>query len=158
MSVRPEIPAVCPVCGAYSLAPEGEMSTLLAVCDVLVTKVLEQLGKYLVRVERARSRQSRSHPWHECHTLWPPDDALVDKVLRGAWDVVPPLIDAHGCCGITSVQVTQMLDQYVHDLAITGTKHNLEELAYRFSTRLGFPVYLYDGHEHYDPEQVLEEA
>lgn len=143
-----EIPAsVCPVCGAFSLVPEGERSALLAVCDVLVVKALEQLGKYLVRTERARFREKGTRPWHVCHTLWPAEDKLVGKVLKGAWDVVPPLVDSHGCCGVTSLQVVEMLDEYVHDLAVTGTEHTLPELMYRFHTRLGFPVYDKE-HEH----------
>lgn len=126
------------------------MSTLLAVCDVLVIKALEQLGKYLVRTERSRFREKGTRPWHICHTLWAPDDKLVTKVLKGAWDVVPPLVDAHGCCGITSVQVVEMLNEYVHDLGVTGTEHHLEELAYRFTSRLGMPVYLRETHDHHE--------
>ena len=34
-----------------------------------------------------------------------------------------------------------MLDEYVHDLVITGTPHGTPELQYRFETRLGLPVY-----------------
>ena len=33
-----------------------------------------------------------------------------------------------------------MLDSYVRDLVITGTVHTLDELEYRFSTRLNLPV------------------
>jgi hypothetical protein len=35
-----------------------------------------------------------------------------------------------------------MLDEYVHDLVITGTPHSLGELHYRFENRLGLQVYL----------------
>jgi hypothetical protein len=83
-----------------------------------------------------------NRPWHVAHTIWQPEDDVVTKALRGAWDVVPALLGAHGCCGITSRQVADMLDSYVHDLVVTGTLHTLPELAYRFTDRLGLPVYL----------------
>lgn len=143
------LPSVCPVCGAYSLAPEGEMSALVAVCNVLVLKALEKLGNYLMRAERSRYNQMRSRPTYVAHTIWKPDDVLVDKALRGAWEVVPALLDVHGCCGVTSLQVTTMLDQYVHDLAITGTPHSLSDeggLMYRFQSQLGLPVYWHSSH------------
>jgi len=136
-----EIPSVCPVCGAYSLAPEGDTSALLAVCDVLVLKALEAMGKWIVRIERSRHRALGTRPFYLAHTLWPPSDDIVTRALRGAWDVVPALLDGHGCCDVTSRQVTEMLDSYVHDLVITGTAHQLPELAYRFTNSLGLPVY-----------------
>lgn len=141
VEVRNGLPAACPVCGAYSLAPDSDRSALLAVCDVLVVKALESMGKWMVRESRSRYRAKGTHPWHEIHTLWQPDEAMVTKALRSAWDVVPAMLDTHGCCGITSRQVTRMLDEYVHDLCITGTAHSLGELQYRFQDRLGLPVY-----------------
>jgi KaiC/GvpD/RAD55 family RecA-like ATPase len=33
-----------------------------------------------------------------------------------------------------------MLDQYVRDLLVTGTPHDLEELRYRFQAKLGIEV------------------
>lgn len=135
------LPSVCPVCGAISLAPESQVSALLAVADVLCLKALEAMGKWIVRQERSRFRAKGTRPWYVMHTLWQPDDATVTKALRGAWDVVPAMLDTHGCCGITSRQVTVMLDSYVHDLVITGSPHSLEELRYRFESRLGLPVY-----------------
>lgn len=135
-------PTPCPLCGAYSLTPDTRASTLLAVCDVLVVKALEKVGARIVRAERSRFRALGSRPKHVAHTLWPsPSDAEVDKALRGAWDVVPPLLDTHGCCGITAVQVTAMLDEYVHDLVLTGSEHGLGDLSYRFQSRLGLPVH-----------------
>jgi hypothetical protein len=142
------VPGPCPVCGAVSLAPETQTSTLLAVCDVLVLKALEAMGKYIVRAERSRHRTLDSRPYHVAHTVWQPTDAVVDKALKNAWDVVPALLDVHGCCDVTALQVTRMLDAYVHDLVITGTPHSIAELLYRFDTRLGLPVY---AREHPDP-------
>jgi hypothetical protein len=132
--------ARCACCGALSIAPVEQMGSLLAVCDVLVVKALEQVGKYIVRADRARFRALGTRPWHVAHTMFPASDAMVVKAVKGAWAVVPAMLDAHGCCGITSRQVTDMLDAYVHDLVITGTAHTLNELEYRFSSRLHLPV------------------
>lgn len=143
-------PGVCPVCGAASIAPEGAISSLLAVCDVLVYKTLETLGKRLVRDGRDRFKKLGARPWHEAHTLFDASDEYVSRSLRNAWDVVPALLDTHGCCGVTSRQVTRMLDGYVHDLVITNTRHDVRELAYRFESRLGMPVYIAGvRHEHH---------
>ena len=139
-----EIPGECPVCGAYSITQDGRSSALLAVCDVLVIKALETMGKWIVRADRSRFRAKGTRPWHVAHTLWQPDDATVDKALKGAWDVIPALLDSHGCGDVTTRQVTEMLDSYVHDLIITGTAHSLSQLHYRFENELGLPVYLND--------------
>lgn len=137
------LPSRCPVCGAYSLAPDASVSSLLAVCDVLVVKALEKVGRYIMRVGgRPRQMHMRGRAMHTAHTYWPADDETVSKMLRGAWDVVPAMFDAYGCCGVTSLQVQGMLDEYVHDLVITGTEHNVGDLQYRFETRLGLPVYV----------------
>lgn len=138
-----DLPSPCPVCGAYSMTQDAQASALLAVCDVLVVKALETMGKWIVRAERSRFRSLGTRPWYVAHTLWQPDDVVVTKALRGAWDVVPAMLDNHGCCDVTSRQVVAMLDSYVHDLVITGTSHTIIELAYRFTGTLGLPVYLH---------------
>ena len=142
------IPSECPVCGAYSLAPEASTSALLAVCDVLTIKSLETIGKWIVRAERSRFRVLGTRPWYVAHTLWQPEDAIVSKALRGAWDVVPAMVDEHGCCDVTSRQIVAMLDSYVHDLVVTGTAHTIGELQYRMETRLGLPVFTREVHCH----------
>jgi hypothetical protein len=129
---------VCQACGA---ATHDEANSLLAVCDVLCFKALESMGKWIVRADRSRFAALGQRPFHLAHTLWPPDEPVVDKALKGAWDVVPAMLDTHGCCGVTSSRVTAMLDSYVHDLVITGTPHSLNQLRYRFETRLGLPVW-----------------
>ena len=145
MSAMPlrELPGACPVCGGVTIAPATQRSTLLAVCDVLVLKPLERVGSHLLRSNRGenRFRILGARPKYLAHTLWPASDEVVEKSLRGAWDVVPALLDVHGCCNVTAVQVSGMLDDYVHDLVVTGTAHELEELCYRFEARLGLPVY-----------------
>lgn len=132
--------SACPVCGSYTGATLAQPPALLAVCDVLVVRALEAVGKRVVRVERSRFARMGNRPWHLAHTVWQPDDTMVDKALAGAWDVVPAMLDSHGCCGVTSRSVTQMLDKYVRDLCITGTGHALTELRYRFEAYLGISV------------------
>lgn len=136
---QPVLP--CPCCGSYIESAMGIASPLLAVCDVLVVRALEAVGKRIVRAERARFTRLGTRQWHEAHTIWPPDEPSTAKTLTNAWDVVPALLDVHGCCGVTSRQVTTMLDEYVRDLLITGTAHRFEELRYRFSDRLGLEVH-----------------
>jgi hypothetical protein len=136
-----DIPSPCPVCGAYSLAPGERTTILLAVCDVLTLKALEALGKYIVRAgARNRYELLRPRPLTLAHTIWPAGDAMVDKALRGAWDVVPAVMSLYGCCDLTTEHVVCTLDEYVHDLAVTGERHKIDHLAYRFDTRLGLPT------------------
>ena len=134
------VPSPCPVCGAYSLAPDARATTLLAVCDVLTWKALEQLGKYLVRAERSRFNVLGDRPFAEAHTIWRAPDALVDKALRNTWDVVPLLVVSHGPSAVAACDVVDVLDEYVHDLAVSGYPHTIHQLAYRFVTRLQLPV------------------
>jgi hypothetical protein len=115
-------------------------SPLLAVCDVLVVRALEVAGKRIVRAERSRYRVLGTRPWHVAHTIWRPTPEHVTKSLQNAWDVVPAMLDSHGCCGVTSRQVTEMLDQYASDLLITATPHNLTDLRYRFESVLGISI------------------
>lgn len=133
------LPSPCPCCGTLSLPPAERWTTLFAVCDVLTIKSLEQLGKYLTRAERSRFMILGERPFREAHTIWRAPDALVDKALRGAWDVVPAIIEAH-LFPVDACEVVETMDAYVHDLAITGTPHTQNQLAYRFTTRLALPV------------------
>jgi hypothetical protein len=140
---QPNLPSECPVCGAYSLAPDSHVSVLLAVCDVLVVKALEKVGNYILRSRERGSYQTVEHlAKHEIHTVWKPSERIVDKSVRNSWDVVPLILETHGgCCEYDATQVVELLDRYVHDLAITGTVHDIDELAYRLRDRLGLPVY-----------------
>ncbi len=138
-------PAACPVCGAWSLTHEGQSSALLAVCDVLVLKALDRVGSWLVRRGRGRYQILAGRPLYLAHTLWPAEDEVTSRALmNGAWDVVPALLDGHGWEHATSTQIVTMLDDYVHDLVLCGEPHNMADLAYRFTSRLGLPVYLHD--------------
>lgn len=139
-SLRAQRVMACPVCGAYSGSALAQPPALLAVCDVLVVRALEAVGKRVVRVDRSRFSRMNGRPWHLAHTLWQPDESMTNKALAGAWDVVPAMLDSHGCCGVTSRQVTAMLDAYVRDLLITGTGHSLTDLRYRFEAFLGITL------------------
>lgn len=136
-----EDPAPCPVCGSYSGSTLGQQSSaLLAVCDVLVVQALASVGKRIVREERSRFARLGNRPWHVAHTQWTPIARDIDRGMAQAWDVVPAFLDVHGCCGVTSRQVTEMLDSYVRDLLLTGTAHHLSQLRYRLETRLGITL------------------
>lgn len=137
-----ETVSACPCCGAYTGTTLAQSPALLAVCDVLVVRALEATGKRIVRSNRGRFDAviNGGLPWHMAHTRWKPDQRMVDRALAGAWDVVPAMLSSHGCCGVNSAQVTRMLDQYVRDLLITLTPHQLGELRYRFEKYLGIPL------------------
>jgi hypothetical protein len=150
-------PAPCPLCGSYSGTTLADsVSILLAVCDVLVVKALEKVGKMIVRSRGDRGRwqalNTRGLPLHQAHTLWPPQQADIERGLHGAWDVVPALLQQHGCCGVTARQVLGMLDSYASDLLITGQTHTLRELRYRFRSNLGLE--LGEPEQPYEPQAV----
>lgn len=112
--------------------------TLFAVSDTLVFKALETMGKRLVKTDRSRFKMLGRQPVHVAHTLWQVDDREVAKALRGAWDILPDLMDRHPeGCEFTSDQLILVLNTYVHDLVITGTPHSLADLEYRFISKLG---------------------
>lgn len=134
--------APCPMCGTLTGLMLAERSALLAVSDVLVYRSLEVVGKRIVRAERRRFKLLGNRPWHEAHTLWMPDASTVEKALNGAWDVVPALLSAHGACGTTPVNVTQILDRYVRFLLRQGQPHTVEALRAELERELmiKFPV------------------
>ena len=101
---------------------------LVAVVDVLVVKALEAIGKRIVRADRARFNALKGRPFHEAHVLWPTDIVTVSKATKGAWDVVPALLDNHGCPGIESGRVVTLLDAYVSQVATHGVPHRLDRL------------------------------
>ena len=143
------IPSPCPCCGAYSLAPDTQTTILVAVCDVLVVKALERVGSFILRgPDRKRYDAAEGVPRHSIHTVWRAPDELTARALRGAWDVVPALLDSHGCCDVQSEDVIAVLDAYVHDMVVTGTEHTVRGdggLEYRFTTILGLEL---PEHEH----------
>lgn len=116
--------------GARLTAHGGDVdaTALVAVVDVLVVKALESIGKRVVRADRARFNALRGRPFHEAHVLWPADIVTVSKATKGAWDVVPALLDNHGCPGVESGRVVTLLDAYVTQVATHGVPHRLDRL------------------------------
>lgn len=152
----PSTVSSCPMCGSFSGATLAQSPALLAVCDVLVVKALEKVGKMLARNggNRQRVKVAATTPWHQIHTIVAPTPKDIDKGLHGAWDVIPAMLANHGCCGVTSRQVEMMMDSYVRDLLITGTAHKMPDLRYRFERFLGIPL---PDAEPYNPAAVVEE-
>lgn len=105
-----------------------DATALVAVVDVLVVKALEAVGKRIVRADRARFNALKGRPFHEAHVLWPADIVTVSKATKGAWDVVPALLDNHGCPGIESGRVVTLLEAYVSQVATHGVPHRLGRL------------------------------
>ena len=105
-----------------------DATALVAVVDVLVVKALEAIGKRIVRADRARFNALKGRPFHEAHVLWPTDIITVSKATKGAWDVVPALLDNHGCPGVASGRVVTLLDAYVSQVATHGVPHRLDLL------------------------------
>lgn len=129
----------CPCCGAWALPAMSERSALLGVCDVLVRKALEVVGKRLVRVTRSRFNQLGDRPWAVAHTLWAAGPQMIDKALSGAWDIVPALLDSHraDALGVSPEQVTAVLDEYVRTLVARREPHRLSSLRAYLTARLG---------------------
>lgn len=145
VDAEPEEITSCPCCGAITGTKLAQAPALLAVCDVLVVRALEAVGKRIVRsggrsmFPRVQGRRN-ARAWHLAHTVRKPDAEMVNTALDGAWDIIPAMLNTHGCCGVNTEQVTSMLDSYVRDLLITGTAHNLRDLRYRFEKYLGIPL------------------
>lgn len=129
--------APCPVCGAFNQTSLHQSSSLLAVCDVLVTSFMKTFGKRIVRGDRSRFGVLGGRSFTIAHTIWPQTRDNVERALNDAWDVIPALLSQHGCCGVTVKEVTTCLDEYVTDLLTTGTLHTTHELQYRLESRLG---------------------
>ena len=102
---------------------------------------------------RQRVRVATSTPWHQVHTIVQPTPRDIDKGLHGAWDVIPAMLDNHGCCGVTSRQVESMVDSYVRDLLITGSLHSMPDLRYRFERILGIPLPEPDPYDPTPPDE-----
>lgn len=101
---------------------------MLAVCDVLVLRALEMIGKRLSRAQRSRLSKMEQMPWHEAHTIFHADEATVDKVLVSAWEMLPSMLSVHGCAGFTPSHLASTLDEYVRDLASMGLSHSTDNL------------------------------
>ncbi len=110
----------------------GPDDCLPAIAEALTLRALEQVGKRLVRTDRHRHSylEARALPVHEAYLLWKPDDTFVDKVLVGHWTLLTAL-------GLPAPEkLADALNGYAHDLLITGTPHDRDELDYRLSRAL----------------------
>lgn len=140
MTVR-DIPGPCPVCGAVSIAPSEQRSTLLAVSDLLVSKVLAKLGKDATRRRREAYADLIGVAPHLRHVVVAIAPARVDWALVGAWDVIPVLFPGDGVGGASSRLICALLDGYVHELVQRQAPHSTAALQRRFFDQLGLPVY-----------------
>lgn len=137
----------CPACGApvsvpSQDSPDHTIMTLMAVCDVLVVKALEKMGNEIVRSHKGRYNEIGDRPYYEAHTFWPVDDGVVSKALKDAWRIVPLILDTHGPYEFDAPAAVIALDQYVHDLAVTGSKHSINDMAQRLRVALNLPVFV----------------
>lgn len=117
------------------LAEEAQQAVhdrgLLAACDVMVLRALELLGKRIVRVDRSRFGQMGDLAFYEAHCRWQPDADMLDRALGSAWEFVAQVVENHAAPGISSREVSLVLDRYVRDLVKGMRVHQLEELEYR---------------------------
>ena len=134
--------APCPACGAWSLPATAERSALLDVCDVLVIKALDALGRKIVRQPRSRFKEFDGRPWHVAHTRWRPDPKDVERTLDTAWDVLPALLASRraDALGISAEGVSGALNEYVRLLLERGLEHDAVSLRYWLAARLGVPL------------------
>lgn len=140
MSAR-EIPGPCPVCGAVSIAPAVQRSTLLAVSDVLILKVLERLGNHILRHERGEYRRLSVIPASKRHMFILSTPERVDWALSGAWDVIPAMLTEDGVAGVPARVICGLLDNYVHEVVRLQAPHSVPALRRRFHDQLGLPMY-----------------
>lgn len=134
-------PSPCPVCGSYSSTTlAAAYSGLLSMCDVLVLKSLESLGKQILRAERSRYARQGETPIYLVHTLWQPDSRMVERALRDAWEVVPAVLSPYDLTAALTLKVTETLDGYVRSLITQGIGHSRLELKWRLEHLLGVEI------------------
>jgi len=116
-----------------------DIRVLGAACDLAVVRALELVGKRVVRSERARfgTMALSGRAWHEAHTIWSPEPGVVDAALSGAWNVLPRLVNEHGCCSIVDHDLQVMLDGYVRELVLARRPHQYADLEERLHDLVG---------------------
>lgn len=130
----------CPCCGAYAGATLAQReSAILAAVDVLAIKALEVAGKRIVRQGRDRfaARTDLALPWHQCHTKWGLDERDIDRVMVGAWDVVPALLSPYGLSDAVSERLVRFLDGYIRGLLLTRGRYDAQDLRARLTHLVG---------------------
>lgn len=103
---------VCPGCGSH-----GAQEPLVIGCHLLVLRVLEVLGKRIVRVPRSRYEALGDVPVEYAHTMWRARARDVDAVLDGAWRHVPALLAIYAPHDADATrEVQQRLDRVVREV------------------------------------------
>lgn len=122
--------AVCPTCGHM------EVEALVAACDVLVRRALELVGKRTMTGKMRRPKPD----WGTVFLYHEIDPAKLERSLLDAWELIPHVVVAHGCCGIRADDLALVLTAYVLDMIVAQVPHTTEELADRlavFSSSVG---------------------
>jgi hypothetical protein len=98
-----------------------------------VMRALELIGKRVARDGRARfgAMQRSGMDWSDVHTVWKPEPHHVEAALAGAWNVLPRMVNEHGCCSLQERKLTLLLDGYVRELVFSMQPHKFEELERR---------------------------
>lgn len=114
---------VCPTCGHM------EMEALVAACDVLVRRALELVGKRTMTGKLRRPKPD----WGSVHLYHLIDPEKLQRSLFDAWELIPHVVVAHGCCGIRAEELELVLTSHVLDLVLERKAHTTEDLADRLS-------------------------
>lgn len=114
----------------------NDVDVLHAICDVMVVKTLERVGAYIVRSPRSRRGQSAGIPQHEIHTVWADTDLRTAKAIGKSWEPFPALLARH-TSGFDADLVRTVITGYIHDLVVSGTPHNVDEMRTRLRDRAG---------------------
>jgi hypothetical protein len=106
-----------------------EVEALVAACDVLVRRALELVGKRTMTGSMRRPKPD----WPTVYLNHMIDPEKLQRSLLDAWELIPHVVAAHGCCGITSTELELTLTSYVIDIVIEPRPHTTEELADRLA-------------------------
>lgn len=127
-------PAPCPMCDGHGAVSEDTdtYDPLLAAAHVLVLRAMERAGRRLLT--RQLRGQLRDVPAHLLHTRIPAAHTDLDRLMAGAWDAVPSLVDEWGGpCGSPAAGVVRVLDRYCRDLLVAGHPHEVRNLRWSLS-------------------------
>lgn len=114
---------------------------ILIAADVLVERALHKTGKWIVRKSRDRAGIMRDRKTSEAHMLWPlRDEHRIESLISDAWDYLEVLEWRYGWTPGTAEQLTRTLNVYTRDLLVTGTRHNIADLAYRLEDKVGLDI------------------
>ena len=101
----------CHGCGNPTDAP------LVVGCFLSVLRVLEVLGKRIVRVPRSRYAVLAGRPFETAHTIWPAEHRDVVAALDGSFDHLGPLLDLFAPDVVESpVEVAQHMERLVWEV------------------------------------------